>query len=296
MAFKIITDSATDLPKEVEEHFHLHIIPTPFLINGEDYLDRESMSTEEFYRKLEDSSNDISTYHINSYMFRNAFEPYAKAGDEVLYCCFSTGIAGTFNAASMAKEELLEEYPDFQITIKDCRSVSLGFGLVVYKLLVMQEKGASREEILEAADYYVDHIQHIFTVETLYYLMKGGRVSKLSGTVGEALQIKPILTVNREGALDVLEKVRGRKKSLRTLINYVKKTGIDLPEQTIGLCHGEDPETMEQVKKVLMEEVHPAQILTSCVGCAIGAHAGRGIIGIVFFDAGDGKYRKYFDE
>ncbi len=126
--------------------------------------------------------------------------------------------------------------------------------------------------------------------------MKGGRVSKLSGTFGEALQIKPILTVDENGALDVLEKVRGRKKSLRTLIDYVKKTGVDLQEQTIGLCHGEDPETMEQVKKALMEEVHPARIMTSCVGCAIGAHTGRGIIGIVFFDAGDGKYKRFFAE
>ena len=117
MAFRIITDSATDMPQEIREKYHLHVIPTPFILNGVDHLDGDEITTEEFYNYLDDDKNVISTYHINAFMFRNAFEPYAKAGDEVLYCCFSTGIAGTYNAANLAKEELLEEYPDFQLTI-----------------------------------------------------------------------------------------------------------------------------------------------------------------------------------
>ncbi|MDD6211841.1 MAG: DegV family protein [Clostridiales bacterium] len=293
MAFVIVTDSATDLPKSIEEKYHLHIIPTPYLVNGVDQLDRVSMTTKEFYSLLEDNSNKISTYHINSYMFKNAFEPYAKRGDEVLYCCFSTGIAGTFNAASLAKEELLEEYPDFKLIIKDCRSASLGFGLIVYKLLKMQENGADRDTILAAADYYVDHISHVFTVETLEYLIRGGRVSKLSGTVGEFLQVKPILIVDREGKLEVLDKVRGRKKSLKMIQEYAAVHGVDFENQTIGICHAEDFDTMKAVEKELAEKIHPKEIIESCVGCAIGAHTGRGLIGIVFFDAGDGEFAEY---
>ena len=111
MAFKIITDSATDLPKEIIDKYQLHVIPTPVTIDGTDYFDGKTIFPEEFYR-IQADGDDIKTYHINQYMFRENFETYAKAGDEVLYLCFSTGIAGTFNAANLAKEELLEEYPD----------------------------------------------------------------------------------------------------------------------------------------------------------------------------------------
>ena len=109
MAFKIITDSATDLPKEIIDRYQLHVIPTPVTINGTDYFDGKTILPKDFYR-IQAEGADIKTYHINQFMFRENFEPYAKAGDEVLYLCFSTGIAGTFNAANLAKEELLEAY------------------------------------------------------------------------------------------------------------------------------------------------------------------------------------------
>lgn len=290
MAFVIITDSATDMSPEIQKEFNLHIIPTPFIVNGVDHRDGVDMTTEEFYSLLEDDKNIISTYHINQFMFREAFEPYAKAGDEVLYCCFSTGIAGTYNAANLAKEELLEEYPDFKIHIKDCKSASMGFGLIVYKLLRMQKNGAPKELILEACDYYTQHMKVVFTVQTLYYLMKGGRISKIAGTVGEALDLKPIIVVNEDGALESTEKVRGRKKSLRTIVDYTLK---NVNNPTVAMVHGEDPETLETVRKMLMEKFTPGELFTSCVGCAIGAHTGRGIIGIVCFDAPDGKYGEY---
>lgn len=175
MAFKIITDSATDLPRELIEEYGIHVIPTPVTINGTDYFDGKTIFPEEFY-KIQAEGADIKTYHINEYMFRQNFEPYAKAGDEVLYLCFSTGIAGTFNAANLAKEDLLEEYPDFKITILDSKCASMGFGLVVLKLLKMQKNGAPKDLIIEAAQYFFDHMEHIVTVETLDYLYKGGSV------------------------------------------------------------------------------------------------------------------------
>ena len=149
MAFKIITDSASDLPKEIIEKYQLHVIPTPVTINGTDYFDGKTIFPEQFY-KIQAEGADIKTYHINQYMFHENFEPYAKAGDEVLYLCFSTGIAGTFNAANLAKEELQEEYPDFKITIIDTKCASMGFGLAVEKVLRMQANGAPKELIIEA--------------------------------------------------------------------------------------------------------------------------------------------------
>ncbi|MDE6748114.1 MAG: DegV family protein [Lachnospiraceae bacterium] len=291
---RIITDSATDLPKSYIEEHKLHVIPTPVVIDDVDYFDGQTIQTGEFYTILDDIKRDVKTYHINPAMFTNAFTPYAQAGDSIIYLCFSTGIAGTYNAANIAKDNVLDEYPDFDITIIDSKSASIGFGLLVSKLVTMLEKGASKEEIIEAADYFISHIKHVFTVQTLAYLIKGGRLTKLKGTIAETLDMKPILTVDENGALSVLKTVRGRKKSLRSLIDYAKEKGYHLENQTIAICHGEDPDSLNVVQSLIKEEFNPKSILISVVGCAIGAHTGRGIIGFCFFDADDGKYAHYF--
>ena len=291
---RIITDSASNLPKSYIEQHHLHVIPTPVVIDDVDYLDGKTIQTEEFYQILDDIKRDVKTYHINPAMFTDAFLPYALAGDSVIYLCFSTGIAGTYNAANIALTGIREDHPDFDLTIIDSKCASIGFGLLVSKLVTMLEKGADKEELIEAADYYISHIRHVFTVQTLAYLIKGGRLTKFKGTLAETLDMKPVLVVNESGALAVVKTVRGRKRSLRFLIEYAKENGYQLENQTIALCHGEDTESLEFVKALVQETFHPQDILISVVGCAIGAHTGRGLVGFCFFDADDGKYGKYF--
>ncbi len=291
---RIITDSASDLPKDYIRQHNLHVIPTPVVIDDVDYFDGETIQTEEFYHILDDIKRDVKTYHINPAMFTEAFLPYAKAGDSIIYLCFSTGIAGTYNAANIAKSNILENYPDFDLTIIDSKCASAGFGLLVGKLVTMLEKGASKEEIIEAASYFISHIRHVFTVQTLAYLIKGGRLTKFKGTLAETLDMKPVLIVNEEGALAVIKTVRGRKKSLRYLIDYAKENAYHLENQIIALCHGEDPESLTFVNDLVQETFHPKDTIISVVGCAIGAHTGRGLVGFCFFDADDGKYTEYF--
>lgn len=290
---KIITDSASDLPEEVIEQYNLHVIPTPVVIDEVDYLDGKTIHTGEFYRILDDTSRDIKTYHINPAMFEEAFLPYARNGDSVIYLCFSTGIAGTFNAANLAKASVLEEYPDFDLTIIDSLCASAGFGLLVRKLLRMQENGASKETLIEAAEFYRTHIRHVFTVRTLTYLIKGGRLSKWKGTLGEALDMKPVLIVDDKGSLQVLRTVRGHKKSLKALVDYAAEHGVNLDSQLLSVCHGEDEEALNFTLELIRERLHPADICISTVGCAIGAHTGRGIVGLCFLDASEDRYEKY---
>lgn len=292
MAFKIITDSASDVPREIIEKYDLHVIPTPVVIEGEDYFDGENLFPETFYDLLP-QGKDIKTYHVNAFMFEKAFTPYAERGDEVLYICFSTGIAGTFNAANIAKNEVIQKYPDFKITIIDSKCASLGFGLVVYRLLRMQENGASKETIIEAAKFYCEHTKHVFTVETLEYLYKGGRLSKTSAMLGGMLSVKPILEVDEEGALVATEKVRGRKKSLNRLIEKVGEMGGDLDKQIIGIVQGDAREECKEIAKTIEEKYHPREIVTGWIGCAIGAHTGPGIIAIIFCDAVNEEFDKY---
>lgn len=145
MALKIITDSASDMPRCVIDEYNLHVIPTPVVIEDKDYFDGKTIFPEEFYEILR-SGKDIKTYHINAHMFYENFLPYAQNGDEVIYICFSTGIAGTYNAANIAKTEILEKYPDFDLTIIDSKCASMGFGLVTYYALQMQKMVLQRRK------------------------------------------------------------------------------------------------------------------------------------------------------
>lgn len=292
MAFKIITDSASDIPKNIIDEFDLHVIPTPVVIDGVDYFDGENIFPWDFYDKLTIEA-DIKTYHINAFMFKNHFEQYAKNGDEVLYICFSTGIAGTFNAARIAKEELIDEYPDFKITIIDSKCASMGFGLVVYKLLTMQKNGASKETIIEASKYFCQNMQHLVTVETLDYLYKGGRLSKVSFVMGGALDIKPLIDVDEKGSLRAFAKVRGRKKAFKKLLDLMEERGEDLENQVIGIVHGNCEEDAKIISQQIKERFHVKDSIISYIGCAIGAHIGPGTIGIVFSSKSDKKYEMY---
>lgn len=293
MALKIITDSASDTPQWVIKEFDLHVIPTPVVIDEKDYFDGKTIVPEEFYDILR-SGKDVKTYHINSQMFYDNFLPYAKNKDEVVYLCFSTGIAGTFNAANIAKTELLEQYPDFDLTIIDTKCASLGFGLAAYYALQMQKKGASKQEIIDGIEWHCEHMEHIFTVNTLEYLLKGGRLSKTSAIAGSLLDIKPIIQVNDSGALESIEKVRGRQKSLKRLIEIVGERGKNLTGQMIGIAHGDDAATMQQMKELLTKTYGSRRFMDNYVGCAIGAHTGPGIIGIIFLNE-TSPYQKYFE-
>lgn len=290
-SYTIITDSATDFPKALAEQYHLHVIPTPVIVDGEDLRDGETIFPRDFYQRQREGA-EISTYHINQQMFEDHFRPYAERNETVIYICFSTGIAGTYNAARLAKEELLEEFPDWDITIVDSLCASIGFGLLVYYALRMQEHGADKETVIEALEYHKHHIKHVFTVQTLEYLYKGGRLSKASFAIGGVLDIKPIIHVDENGSLKGVEKVRGRNKSLKKMVELIGELCKNPGEQLYGICHGDDAATMKQVEGMVREQYGDVEFIETFVGCAIGAHTGSGIIGIVFLDE-ESKYKEW---
>ena len=265
MAFQIITDSASDIPESVITKYNLYVMPTPVTIEGTDYFDGKTIFPEEFY-EIQASGKDIKTYHINQYMFHEHFLPYAKRGDEVLYICFSTGIAGTFNAANLAYDEVKEEYPDFKLTIIDSKCASVGYGLVVTKLLQMQKNGAPKELIIEAAHFFCEHMEHAVTVMQLDYLFKGGRLSRTSFLAGTVLDIKPIIIVDENGSLSAVEKVRGWKKAQKRILDMVGEKGKNLENQMVAVVYGKDRESADFVEEQLRERYHVKDILESQIG------------------------------
>lgn len=292
MAFCIITDSASDTNNEIKQLYNLYVMPTPVTIEGVDYFDGETIFPDDFYR-IQAEGKEIKTYHISQYMFEEHFRPFAERGDEVLYICFSTGIAGTFQAASLAYDEIKEEFPDFKMTIIDSKCASEGYGLVVERLLKMQKNGAPNDLLIEAANFFCEHMEHVVTVSELDYLFKGGRLSRTSFLAGNILDIKPIIIVDENGSLKAVEKVRGWKKAQKRIIDMVGEKGKNLENQVIGACFGTDTEAFDFITSQLEERYHVKGILKGQVGCAIGAHTGPSILGIVFLNETNEKYDKY---
>ena len=292
MAFCIITDSASDIPECVKKEYGLYVMSTPVTIEGTDYFDGETIFPDKFY-DIQASGKDIKTYHISQYMFEEHFRPFAERGDEVLYICFSTGIAGTFNAANLAYEAIKEEFPEFTMTIIDSKCASIGYGLVTERLLRMQRNKAPKELLIEAAHFFCEHMEHAVTVFGLEYLFKGGRLSRTSFLAGTVLDIKPIIIVDENGSLKAVEKVRGWKKAQKRILDMVGEKGKNLENQVVGACFGTDKEAFAFLKEQLRERYHVKDILETQVGCAIGAHTGPGILGIVFLNDTREAYEPY---
>lgn len=292
MAFCIMTDSASDIPASIKNEYGIKVMGTPVVIDGVDYFDGETIFPDEFYKIQAEGVKEISTYHVSQFMFEEAFREFAERGDEVLYICFSTGIAGTFQAANLAKEAVIEEYPDFKITIIDSKCASLGYGLVVERLLTMQKNGAPKELIIEAAEFFCAHMKHYVTVETLEYLFKGGRISRGSAVAGGVLDIKPIIIVDENGSLKSADKVRGWKKAQNKILDLTAETIAEPKKQVVGVVYGK-AEDAEYIISELKDTLKVKGVLSGQLGCAIGAHIGPKTLGIVSMDAWEPKFEEY---
>jgi DegV family protein with EDD domain len=186
----------------------------------------------------------------------------------------------------MIADQVREQYPDFKLTIIDTKCASLGMGLVVLKAAELADSGIAYDELVEKIRFQAEHMEHIFTVDNLDYLARGGRVSKASAFVGGLLNIKPLLHVE-DGKLVPLEKIRGRKKVLQRMVEVMKERGTDFNGQTIGISHGEDEETALFLQEKIKEQLGSDSFYISNIGSAVGAHAGPGTIALFFLNKTD---------
>lgn len=282
MAVRIITDSACDLPKDLLKEYNIDEIPILVYLDDKEYLDGITLKPEELYEGMR-NGKVYKTAQIPPSMFKERFIEYAKNNESCIYVAFSSGLSGTYQSALMAREEVLEEYPEFDLDIVDTKCASVGFGLVVYKAGKMAKEGKTKEEILEAVKFYSEHMEHIFTVDDLEYLCRGGRVSRTAAFVGGLLNIKPILDVE-DGKLIPIEKTRGRKRVLKRMIELMEERGADLANQTIGINHGDDLEGAKKLEEMIREKFGCKDFVVNIIGCAIGAHSGPGTLSVFFLN------------
>ncbi|MBG9716913.1 DegV family protein [Bacillus cereus] len=283
MGVKIITDSAADLPVELLQAYDIDLIPLRVYDEAEtEYLDGVTLGSVTLLQKMREGAV-YRTSLPSLETFQEKFVSYAKEGNPCIYLAFSSELSGTYQSSVVIKEEVKETYVDLDLEIIDTKCASLGQGLVVLEAAKMAKDGASKEDILNRVDFLMNHMEHIFTVADLQYLVRGGRLSKVAGFIGGLLNIKPILNVE-EGKLVPLEKVRGKKKVLSRIVDIMEERGKDLKGQTIGMTHGDDLETAEALKALITERFGCEVFIVNTIGAAIGAHTGPGVITLFFLN------------
>ncbi|MBJ7997377.1 MULTISPECIES: DegV family protein [Bacillus] len=283
MSVKIITDSAADLPVELLQAYDIDLIPLRVYDEAEtEYLDGVTLKSVTLLQKMREGAV-YRTSLPSLETFQEKFVSYAKEGNPCIYLAFSSELSGTYQSSVLIKEEVKETYTDLDLEIIDTKCASLGQGIVVLEAAKMAKEGASKEEILNRVAFLMNHMEHIFTVADLQYLVRGGRLSKVAGFIGGLLNIKPILNVD-EGKLVPLEKVRGKKKVLSRIVDIMEERGKDLKGQTIGMTHGDDLETAEALKALITERFGCEVFIVNTIGAAIGAHTGPGALTLFFLN------------
>ncbi|PGE94373.1 fatty acid-binding protein DegV [Bacillus pseudomycoides] len=283
MSVKIITDSAADLPKELLQAYDIDLIPLRVYDEAEtEYLDGVTLDSVQLLQKMREGEV-FKTSLPSLETFQEKFVTYAKQSTPCIYVAFSSELSGTYQSSVVIKEEVQEAYADFDLEIIDTKCASLGQGLVVLEAAKMAKEGASKEEILKRIAFLTKHMEHIFTVADLQYLVRGGRLSKVAGFIGSLLNIKPILNVE-EGKLVPLEKIRGRKKVLGRIVDIMEERGKDLKGQTVGITHGDDLETANVLKTLITEKFGCDVFIINTIGAAIGAHTGPGVLTLFFLN------------
>ncbi|MDZ5470303.1 DegV family protein [Bacillus sp. 31A1R] len=282
MSVKILADSASDLPLSFYQEYDIELFPLKVHLNDTEYEDLKTIDPKTVYNAIREG-HVPKTSQASPLGFEEVFTKMAENNEDGIYIAFSSQLSGTYQTAVMILEQVKEKYPNFNLTIVDSKCASLGYGLVVKSAATMAKENKSKEEILRDVKFRTEHMEHLFTVEDLEYLAKGGRVSKASAFLGGLLNIKPLLNVE-DGKLVPIEKIRGKKKLLRRIIELMKERGHSLDIQTVGISHADDEETALVMKKLVQEEFQTKDVFISSIGGAVGSHTGPGSISIFFLN------------
>ena len=282
--YVITTDSNSDVLPEFIRENDLTIIPQYYSFGDTVYGDELNMPPHEFYETMRNGELPKSQAN-NPAVIRERFEKILKEGKDILHIAFSSALSGSCNNVVVTANELLEDYPDRKIRVFDSLNASLGEGVSVYRAVELWKAGKSMDEVYDILTEERDHINVSFTVNDLNHLQRGGRVSKTTAVVGSLVNIKPILKVTAEGELKSDGTVRGRKKSLRTLVSRMEAT-LDLEhygkDRMVAVLHGD---CIDEAKNVadMVKELEFTNVIINDVSPSIGTHAGPGVVGLVHY-------------
>jgi DegV family protein with EDD domain len=288
---KIIVDSTTDLPKDIIKDYEMDVLPLRVFIEDREYLDKADISVKEVYDAMRKGIFPKTSLPTPTSIY-DLFKKHASKGVNFVYYCFSSKLSGTYQAAHMILEDLKNEFPHVKMAILDTKAGSIASGLIALQGAKLAKLGTRFEDIIEASKENIKSIEHIFTLNDLSWLLKGGRIKKTSAIIGSALNIKPILDV-QNGEIKVIKKIRGRKNALEALVETVYERIKDFPNQIIGIAHADDLDVALRLKNMLAEKIGHNNIFIEKIGSVLGAHLGIEGVGVFFFNK---KTKGYISE
>ena len=282
--FYITTDSNSDLPKEYIEKYNTTIIPQYYSFGDTVYGDELNMSPSEFYTRMKNGELPQSQAN-NPAVIEDKFRAILDKGADIIHIGFSSALSGSYNNVCMVARELGEEYPDAKITIIDSLNVSLGESIMVIYANRLKEAGTSYDEIVVWLNEFKNHINVQFTVDDLFHLQRGGRVNRTTAIVGSALNIKPFLYITKDGSLASNGTVRGRKKSISTLVERMVATLDDNIDYTlpVGVVHGNCYDEAEKLADMIKSKTKFKTVIINDISPSIGTHSGPGALGILYY-------------
>lgn len=283
MKVRLITDSACDLSIDYVQENNIEVVPLTVNINGEFIPDDlgQTLKHEDFYKMIKGGAMP-STAQVNVGDFLEVFKKCVDQGDAIIYIGLSSSLSGTYNSSTIARQMILEENPNAIIHVIDSLSVSVGEGSLVYHANEMLKDEVSIENVVNFVEENKRKIIHAITVNDLNHLKRGGRISGTVAAVGSLLGIKPTLKIDDEGKVIPGDKIKGRKKALKYLVQELKEKAINPEEQVIFICHADCLSEAEDVKKMILEEVKVKDVLINSIGSVIGTHGGPGTLALVF--------------
>ena len=278
MTFKILTDSTADLPESWTQEHDVQVLGLTIQLDGQTYetVGPDKLTSEQLLAKMESGSKP-TTSQINVGQFEDVFRQYAQEGTAVLYVAFASALSGTYQSAVMAREMVLEDYPEAIITILDTKAASMGEGLLVMKAAEARAAGQSLEQTADLLQSLVLRVQTYFLVDDLNHLMRGGRISKAAALMGNLVNIKPIIAVTADGSLDSVAKVRGKKKAQAEVVRMTLET---ISDPRVVVAYAGEKEVAENVKEQLLASGQVTEVLILPLGPVISTHTGPGTLGL----------------
>ncbi len=278
--FIIVTDSSADLTAEVCAELGVRTVQLEVLVEGEPAQANDSADIKAIYAQFRSKKN-ATTSAVNIDRFMELFEELVKGDADILYLGFSSGLSSTYSSGRVALEELTEKYPDRKLYAVDTLCASMGQGLLVYLASKMKQGGADIDAVRDWVEANKMSLVHWFTVDDLFFLKRGGRISAATAVVGSLLAIKPVMHVDNEGKLVKVTTARGRRASIDALFNKMKDTMLDCNE-TVFISHGDCIDDAEYLANRIRNEMGIADVQINYVGPVIGAHSGPGTLALFF--------------
>lgn len=281
----LIIDSCCDLPPRLVEQEGVHLLKFPYIVGSvtrDDDMFR-SMSAHDFYDSMR-SGSEPSTSQLPMPLLMETFEKAVESGVPTVYLSFTSGLSGSFDVATLVRDQVIANHPDFELYVVDTRLASIAEGLLVFEAINQRERGLSAAELASWAEEARNFINESFMVDDLGALRRGGRIPGSVALAGSALDVKPLLAIDVDGRLTLTGVARGRKKGIKQLAEfYAKHVSKKTSAQVVTIGHSDCPKDLARLKELLLKADPNVQVIECNIGPVIGSHVGPGMVALSFW-------------